>query len=70
MASLVGAVALALAATGVFGWLPARASDEVSAPKPGGPSEAEVPSAATDAISVGAPVLPPDRVPAAESERH
>jgi EmrB/QacA subfamily drug resistance transporter len=70
VASLVGAVALVLAAIGVFRWLPARASDEVSAAKPAAPSEVEVPSAATDAISVGAPVLPPDRVPVAESERH
>jgi EmrB/QacA subfamily drug resistance transporter len=73
VASLVGAVVLVLAAIGVFRWLPARASDDARPPTTAGTSklpEVAVPSVATDAISVSAPVLPQDRLPVAEAEHH
>ena len=51
LSALVGAAVILVAAAGVFRWLPARANDAV-------------PMASSDAVTVGAPVLPEDLVPA------
>jgi hypothetical protein len=59
VAALVGALVILMAAAGVFVWLPARPGDEPPA-RTG--ADGDLPSASTDAVHGGAPVLPDDLV--------